>query len=56
MTNRLEDIPVYEFRQGQIAGHYYNHVQIALKRINKEIRLAIPELKHLDLISNGQEK
>lgn len=50
MPSRLDNIPVYEYRKGEIAGHYYNHVQIALKRINDQIRLAIPGLKHLDLV------
>lgn len=54
MSSRLDGIPVYEFKKGEIAGHYYNHVQIALKRIDKHIRLAIPGLKHLDLILDDE--
>lgn len=50
MPKRLDDIPVYEFKKGQVEGHYYNHVQLAVKRIERQIRLAIPGLKHLDLI------
>jgi hypothetical protein len=50
MKNRLDEVPVYEFKQGEIESHYYNHVKIAINRINKEIRFEIPDLKHLDLI------
>ena len=50
MPSRLDDIPVYEYKTGEIESHYYNHVQIALKRIGKQIRIEIPGLKHLDLI------
>ena len=54
MSNRLDNIPVYEYRKGNIAGHYYNHVQIALKRLGKQIRIEIPGLKQLDLILNEE--
>ena len=50
MYNRLNDVPVYEFRDSQVDAAHYNHVQIALKRLNKSIRFPIPKLKHLDLI------
>jgi hypothetical protein len=50
MYSRLDDVPVYARRQGSINANYYNHVQVALKRLGDEIRLRIPKLKHLDLI------
>jgi len=50
MYTRLNEIPVYESREGEIEARYFNRVQIALKRLEKEIRLVIPDLKHLDLI------
>ena len=50
MKNRLDEIPVYEFKQGEIESHYYNHVKIAINRIDTEIRFEILGLKHLDLI------
>ena len=50
MSDRLDNIPVYEYKKGQIEGHYYNQVQIALKRLGNQIRLNIPGLKHLDLV------
>ncbi|MGD8743168.1 MAG: hypothetical protein PVH46_07050 [Granulosicoccaceae bacterium] len=50
MYNRLDDVPVYAQRPGSINANYYNHVQLALKRLGEEIRLPIPRLKHLDLI------
>lgn len=43
-------MPRLSTRQGKVNATYYNHVQTALKRINAEIRLQIPRLKHLDLI------
>jgi hypothetical protein len=50
MYNRLDDVPVYAQRAGSMDANYYNHVQLALKRLGSEIRLGIPGLKHLDLI------
>ncbi|VAW57024.1 hypothetical protein MNBD_GAMMA07-2306 [hydrothermal vent metagenome] len=34
----------------EVQAIYYNHVKIALKRLDKQIRFKIPTLKHLDLI------
>jgi hypothetical protein len=50
MYSRLDDIPIYARRDGKLDANYYNHVQLALKRLGDEIRLPIPKLKHLDLI------
>ena len=50
MYSRLDDVPVYAHRDGKLGASYYNHVQLALKRLGDEIRLSIPKLKHLDLI------
>jgi hypothetical protein len=50
MYTRLENVPVYEFREGTVDARHYNHVQIALKRLGNSIRFRIPKLKHLDLI------
>lgn len=50
MYTRLEDTPVYEFRDTELSAIHYNHVQIALHRLNSSIRLELPKLKHLDLI------
>ena len=50
MYRRLEDIPVYEFREGNMDARYFNRVQVALKRLGETIRFPIPKLKHLDLI------
>ena len=54
MSNRLDDLPVYEYKKSEVAGHYYNHVSLALKRLDKQIRLSIPGLKHLDLILDNE--
>ena len=50
MYTRLNDIPVYEYRYGSLSALHFNHVQVALKRIDDSIRFPIPKLKHLDLI------
>ncbi len=50
LYTRHNEVPQLHQRQGKVDAHYYNHVQTALKRINAEIRLTIPKLKHLDLI------
>ena len=50
MYTRLNDIPVLELRDSSVAALHFNHVQVALKRINHSLRYPIPRLKHLDLI------
>ena len=50
MYRRLDDVPVYHSRDGKLPAHYYNDVQVALKRLGEELRFAIPRLRHLDLI------
>lgn len=50
MYSRLDKVPVYEYRDGEIPANYYNHVQVALKRLGEELRFPIPKLKHLDLM------
>ena len=50
MYTRHDEVPVFQYRQGEVDAVHYNLVQVALKRLDGEIRLAIPRLKHLDLI------
>lgn len=51
MYDRLKDFPIYETRQASVDAKYYNHVEVALKRLHEnELRYHIPGLKHLVLI------
>lgn len=50
MYTRHDEVPVYAYRDGMVDALYYNRVQTAFKRLGREIRLAIPGLKTLDLI------
>ncbi|MCG6975971.1 MAG: hypothetical protein LJE56_06100 [Acidiferrobacterales bacterium] len=50
MYHRHEEVPVYEYRDGEIKALYFNHVQVALKRLGSEIHLPLPRLKTLELI------
>ncbi len=50
MYHRLDEVPVFEYRDGEIPANHYNHVQVALKRLGEDLRFPIPKLKHLDLI------
>ncbi|WP_455221238.1 hypothetical protein [Kaarinaea lacus] len=50
MYTRLNDIPILELRDSSIDALHFNHVQVALKRINESLRYPIPKMKHLDLI------
>jgi len=56
MYTRHDEVQEIGSRAGKVDAIYYNHVQTALKRLrdnqqaDTQIRLAIPELKHLDLI------
>lgn len=47
---RHDEIPQLHTRHGKVDAVYYNHVQTALIRISKQIRLSIPKLEHMDLI------
>lgn len=50
MYHRLDEVPVFEYRDGELPAYYYNDVQVALKRLGEDLRFAIPRLRHLDLI------
>ncbi|MGD8568522.1 MAG: hypothetical protein PVJ39_10570 [Gammaproteobacteria bacterium] len=50
MYTRLRDIPILELRDTQVDALYFNHVQVAHKRLGSSIRYRIPKLIHLDLI------
>jgi uncharacterized membrane-anchored protein len=56
MYTRHDEVQILGSRAGKVDALYYNHVHTALKRLrdnhqsDSQIRLAIPELKHLDLI------
>lgn len=47
---RHDEVPVYEERDGSLDANFYNHVQVALKRLGKGLRLSIPGLRSLQLI------
>lgn len=50
LYTRHDEVPTLSTRPARVEAAYYNHVQVALKRIDSQIRLRIPKLKHLDLI------
>lgn len=50
LYTRHDEVPQLASRKGKVNALYYNHVQIALKKLGPQIRLKIPKLKHLDLI------
>ena len=50
IRSRLEDLPIYESHDIQVASTYFNLVMIALKRLNKSIRFELPKLRSLDMI------
>lgn len=50
MYTRHDELPVYEYRDSRLDAGFYNHVQLALKRLGQPLRLSIPGLKTLDLI------
>lgn len=50
LYNRHNEVPPLATRKGKVDAAYYNHVQTGLKRIDEEIRIRIPKLKHMDLI------
>ena len=47
---RHNEVMVLDSKPGEIDAHYFNVVQIALKRMGEQIRFRIPTLNHLDLI------
>jgi len=50
LYTRHNEVPVYEERDGRLNANFYNHVQVALKRLGKGLRLSIPGLRSLQLI------
>ncbi|MCX4188618.1 hypothetical protein [Methylophaga sp. OBS4] len=50
MYTRHNEVPVYESREGLLNAGIYNQVRLALKRLDRELRLSLPGLRHLDLI------
>lgn len=50
MYTRHDEVPVFEYRDGQVDAAHYNHVQVALNRLGSELRLQLPGLKHLHLV------
>ncbi len=50
LYTRHDEVPILSKRQASVKANYYNHVQIALKKLGPKIRFRIPKLKHLDLI------
>jgi len=50
LYTRHDEVPRLSSRAGKLEAHFYNNVQTALRRIDSQIRLTIPKLKHLDLI------
>ena len=50
MVTRNSEIQQLSSEVSEVQAIYYNHVQTALKRLDRQIRFKIPTLKHLDLI------
>ena len=50
LYTRHNEVPILSRRETTVNANYYNHVQLALKRLGNHIRFRIPRLKHLDLI------
>ena len=50
LYTRHNEVPILSSRQTTVKANYYNHVQVALKKLGPQIRFRIPKLKHLDLI------
>ena len=48
--NRHNEIIILDSKPGNVAAHYYNVAQTALKRSGEPFRFRIPTLIHLDLI------
>ncbi|TNF32851.1 MAG: hypothetical protein EP315_09100 [Gammaproteobacteria bacterium] len=47
---RHNEVLILDSKPGEVDAHYFNVVQIALKRMGEQIRIKIPTLNHLDLI------
>lgn len=50
MTSRLDNIPVYEQQESTVAAADFNRVQIALKRLGKQLLIPLAGLRSLALI------
>lgn len=50
MYTRHQEVPVYQYREGVVTAKVYNQVRLALTRLHSPLRLALPDLKNLDVI------
>ncbi|MET0047767.1 MAG: hypothetical protein ABW066_08285 [Sedimenticola sp.] len=50
MYTRHDEMPVFEYRDGQLDANHYNHVQVALNRLGELLYLELPSLRTLALI------
>lgn len=50
MRSRLDDVPVLRSEPFQVAARHYNRLRLALLRLGGPLRIALPKLRHLDLI------
>lgn len=48
--DRLNDVPPLKELATEVEAHYYNRVRLALRRLGRPIRIALPSLRHLDLV------
>ncbi len=50
MRGRLDDLPIFEYRDSHVDANQYNLVHIALKRLGKSLRFELPRLRTLDMV------
>ena len=50
MYTRHQEVPVFEYRDSQLEAARYNQVHLAFHRLGEDLRLELPDLKHLELI------
>ena len=50
MYTRHLEVPVFEYRHGTLDARSFNRARVAQRRSNPSLRLALPRLKHLDII------
>lgn len=50
MYTRHQEVPVYQYREGVVSARVYNQVRLALTRLQSPLRLALPDLRDLDVI------
>jgi len=53
MDLRLDEVPALKVLETTVPAHRFNRVRLALRRLGDPLRLALPKLRHLQVVLTG---